>query len=1044
MGTQNLNNFYFNKLDTKINYSEYYDLFLASDEKDFNTDVVWSNGITSYGDGDVLPVWIDLNDTNCSTQPTTTCQFQHPTGNTPTYYINSGYRPFVVVSKNIWPEAKSMCDCPFDNYGYTASTLWFEICDIVYTGLDNGLLNYDTMPDGYCLYLVDSFSAGGWTGAKFDPHVYDKRLKMTQVKAFGHPTTGLTNQWYTDTSILNNFDSSGYYQDLRGGFYQGFYKLYGYPYEVLPTRPKKGWSFETYLKLNTIGNTLCDGGEGFINPCCQPVGDETLMCGENGNCYNTSGWNNINIITTATSVTFGFATNVCSPLTAPPNSLPQHLLNYSVAGLNVINVQNSNNGGFFFYKGIRAEDKYQNRGGLSADTQLDTLSACTTLSGGQFTTSGVTGCCNTVEKAVKLTNQNKSPDPRYDVYSNAFGVRLTDDMRIGYRTIRYTGECITTGDTRGIIPDTTYWEGGASGNTCNTGSSFSCGYTIEESYSDPICQFITQSGNCAETWIQVDVVFDRNLYLEDCEIYNNGGVNDLVKVRTDKFERYGSHVSNNGGPFGCHPTEYAQEVKPCKDQYPRFVEDAYFDFNCHGAQIQSWFNEKEYRLGTLTFYINGRRVHKVENYEEIIPRQLNTNKQTQVGVAYNMSWGGGALGLRESLIQQRPAPWDPCVLDGGGPNKTTFTNLDLTPDRRLISDNFAGSFVGGISQMMYYLKPLSADEIYHNFLINKDRYSLIDCEECKNCDSLCVDCDLPGAVNPQDTSPSLTYPLHTYIACNGGHNTVPGYIANGFPVIFISDSGGTPNYEADSEDYHQIIGSPEKGTVVKRSVVQNDGVTYLHQCYEYVGIQNFPIPDVGWTYLVIIAAPGGINELTVFPYTPPPAGGSSCGKCCSGCTGQLETPEPPPPPPPPPGPNACNWQSIVPTPGNCISRTFGGVYTNMFDATTDYFIDPANGNQNATFGSYYFEIPRNQPCPPIPECNGVVNGVTHMLHFLSIVNVTYLGLTQVFTGISSWSDVVSGLLAQGAPITTMMTYSQVLSIGVSITGVNSSPCTGCS
>ena len=138
--------------------------------------------------------------------------------------------------------------------------------------------------------------------------------------------------------------------------------------------------------------------------------------------------------------------------------MPQHLLNYSLAGQFGLSVMDTNNGGFFFYKGIRAEDKYQNRGGLSADSQLDYLSACTTLT-------GITGCCNTEEKAVKLTNQNKSPNPEYDVYSNAFGVRLTDDMRLGYRTIRYTGECVTTGET------------------CNTGSTFNCDYVIEESLS---------------------------------------------------------------------------------------------------------------------------------------------------------------------------------------------------------------------------------------------------------------------------------------------------------------------------------------------------------------------------------------------------------------------------------------------------------------------------------------------------------------------------------------------------------------------------------
>ena len=45
MGTQNLNNYYFNKVDAKINYSSYYDFYLASDGKDFQTEVVYSNNI---------------------------------------------------------------------------------------------------------------------------------------------------------------------------------------------------------------------------------------------------------------------------------------------------------------------------------------------------------------------------------------------------------------------------------------------------------------------------------------------------------------------------------------------------------------------------------------------------------------------------------------------------------------------------------------------------------------------------------------------------------------------------------------------------------------------------------------------------------------------------------------------------------------------------------------------------------------------------------------------------------------------------------------
>ena len=718
MGTQNLNNFYFNRLDSKLNYSEYYDLFLASDEKDFNTHVVWSSGVTGYNDGDTLPVWIDLADPNCGTQPSTTCMYQYPMGTVATYYTDTNYRPFSILSKNYWSKAKSCCDCPYSGVpaGLYSGTGYYEVADIIWTGLDNGLLNLSEM-DPYTTHLTlycDNNAASLNTTLSFD-----KRFKMNQVKAFGNQMA--PTQWYTDTSILNASDSSGYYQELRGGFYQGFYKLYGYPYEVLPTRPNKGWSFETYLKLTTITDSVCNG---FTSPCCgTPVGDQEIICGSDGNCYNASGWNLYQFKSTATTYNFGSATTVCSPLGG--NDMPMYLLNYSLAGVFGMSVMDTNNGGFFFYKGIRAEDKYQHRNGLSADSQLDYLSACTTLT-------GVTGCCNTEEKEVKLTNQNKSPNPKYDVYSNAFGVRLTDDMRLGYRTIRYTGECVTTGET------------------CNTGSTFNCDYVIEESYSEPICNFIIASGNCKDTWIQVDVVFDRNLYLEDCEIFNNGGINDLVKVRTDKFQRYGTHKGSSS-PYGCHPTPPIPEDNPCKDQYPRFIEDAYFNFDCHGAQVQSWFGEREYRLGTLTFYVNGRRVHKVENYEEIIPRQLNTNRQTQVGVAYNMSWGGGTFGLRESLIQRNlPLTGDQCTID----SSTTFIDLNLTGDRQLLSDNFAGSFVGGISQMMYYIKPLTPDEIYHNFTINKDRYNLIDCEECEHCNNGCVDCSLPSADSNVTINPS--------------------------------------------------------------------------------------------------------------------------------------------------------------------------------------------------------------------------------------------------------------------------------------------------
>jgi hypothetical protein len=43
----------------------------------------------------------------------------------------------------------------------------------------------------------------------------------------------------------------GIYHELYGGFYQGFYELFGYDYQILPERYPKGWTVEMTLKTKT-------------------------------------------------------------------------------------------------------------------------------------------------------------------------------------------------------------------------------------------------------------------------------------------------------------------------------------------------------------------------------------------------------------------------------------------------------------------------------------------------------------------------------------------------------------------------------------------------------------------------------------------------------------------------------------------------------------------------------------------------------------------------------------------------------------------------
>jgi len=683
MGTQNLNNYNFNRIDAKLNYSSYYDFFLVSDEKDFNTEVVWSNNIIGLGDTTVLPVLIDLNDSDSSSQPITTCFTQYPVLSA----SPQTSEPFTILSKFTWLSAKTVCDCS----GITVD----KKCDLIIaeTARSNGLYNdinianVQLLPPSDCVEIYKQIPIA----STFNKLHFDKRFKMSQVKGYGLPLTGIS--YFTDTSIMNAYDSSGYYQELKGGFYQGFYKLHGYDYEVLPTRPNKGWSFSSYLKLNTIGYQL-------------------------QNCYNASGYNGIS------------STTLCS--NTPPNSMsdtmPHNLTNYSWKNSSSIITGVTNNSGFFFFKGLRE---------------------------GQTT----------------------------DVYSNVLGFRITDDMRIGYRTLRYTGDCI---DTSG---------------ECNPNSQWTCGWGLEESYSEPICPFITElSGNCADTWIQVDVVFDRNIYLEDCDLLNKGGINDLIT-----------------GTYPYSANNICDTFIPGK-----------LNLYCSANTIYHWFTDKDLRMGTLKFYVNGRIVHTVNDYEEIIPRHTNQTPESQFGVSYNMSWGGGAWGYREN---KKP----------------------VLQDNDLISQFFAGSFIGGISQMMYYIKPLTADEVYHNFLINKERYSLIDCEECKNCPGGCRDCELPVPTGEPPPEPQNCY-LHMWSYCSSvqwneteGQNsggTLEQIFSGVTEIVFLDDT--LPGYNEfepcntnNSNLFWDSVGQPTVGTSLGGAYLTKISDPDLYgswACFTYLGL----------------------------------------------------------------------------------------------------------------------------------------------------------------------------------------------------------------
>lgn len=105
--------------------------------------------------------------------------------------------------------------------------------------------------------------------------------------------------------------------------------------------------------------------------------------------------------------------------------------------------------------------------------------------------------------------------------------------------------------------------------------------------------------------------------------------------------------------------------------------------------------------GTLRFWVNGLVKYKVENFIGLQLRALNEWSDKQIGVPFNMSWGGGTQGLAESQTF-------------GGPDYRD-RNLDL-------QENFAGTFEGELSQLRFYEKPLNVLEIRNNFFVDCRRY----------------------------------------------------------------------------------------------------------------------------------------------------------------------------------------------------------------------------------------------------------------------------------------------------------------------------------
>lgn len=122
-------------------------------------------------------------------------------------------------------------------HSYSANT-WDECVnngalleDIGYTGIDNGLIYYGGWERVSNKEFYDYFTKSVLT---IEPN--DCRLHMHQVTGntgvYSYPMEYVEDEYYT----------------LKGGFFQGFYKLHGFDYQVLPQYIENEWNVEITLR----------------------------------------------------------------------------------------------------------------------------------------------------------------------------------------------------------------------------------------------------------------------------------------------------------------------------------------------------------------------------------------------------------------------------------------------------------------------------------------------------------------------------------------------------------------------------------------------------------------------------------------------------------------------------------------------------------------------------------------------------------------------------------------------------------------------------
>jgi hypothetical protein len=761
MAGQNINQYVKQNWSLKISLDSN-DMSLTSDEQDFNQEVIFSPYLIAQTYGNRLPVSFDINNPD-SVQP-----------------INLYYKDYnfenIFVSENYYNGENLDLSC------FTAQTS----CDIGLTGIDNGLVT--KMKGDNIVFTNGLFD----DSLKFERLHFDRRLKLFQVTGYTQSPNIKFSGFNSNVlyEVVSKTDPVwGRYQQLYGGFYQGFYKLFGYDYEILPERMNKGWSVEMLLKPRFPENNEYspENGETTLNELYPENKNMFFYFGtraENKFYHHADGIPNcfVNGYIRVTTPLAGClqTCSCCVPeitnsrciFVYPPRSIDNvhdNHVNYGcsqcggspekkiscgcdcydlpcdicgwecqthVCGGTVPEVYTIYVNYDIIGQPLTLSQNTNIVGDIVADIQLTTvgLDLCevgplTPICTPTCATCDTCDTCDTSTGYTSIENTCES-NPLFDSLDNALGFKLCgepNNPQIGIRVLRFTGDCITTG-------------------SCETsGVTYMTGYTVDEYCTPPIypyCEQVNPAYLGEEHWFQLDMVWERYTWLDTCDLWYRGGLGDITETK------YLESLANNTVSLITVPYTHNCNITPLQINIVNLNE--------------KWLLDKKYREGRLKIYVNGKIFYTIENFSEIIPRGLNTDKEKQVGVPYNISWGGGTQGLRENLtftsclLPNGPYQQDPECLPT---NDFAGTSLQGSKTNILIEQNFAGTFDGAISQFRMYMTPLSAPEVKHNFKLLKDTFNMFnpDCPDCSTI--ICETNDLEYEIQESPVNICFSYEL---------------------------------------------------------------------------------------------------------------------------------------------------------------------------------------------------------------------------------------------------------------------------------------------